>query len=113
MTEEQKAQFAGCIFRIAFLLKMVDGELNFYAKFKAPSGIKNEFTRLAKVYGRGIDNLKVHMPNHHGTFKEEIESSEDKIAAIGKIVEILSALPEEEVTRLEDVFLQHITPVYK
>lgn len=112
MTPEQQTQFASSLFRTAFLLKMIDYEMNHFAKFKAPSGIKNEFTRMAKVYRSGVTNISLHMPQTKDIFKGIVNENDERILAISAIVEKLTVMPLEQVQLVEND-LSGITVDYK
>jgi hypothetical protein len=101
MNEEQQKRFAACLFRSAFLLKMVDYEMNYFAKFPSPSGIKNEFNRMAKVYKSGITNISLYMPQSKEAFKSVLNENDERILSISAIVEKLSVMPLEYVQQVE------------
>lgn len=114
MNNEQINRYSASIYRSVFLLKLLDSEMQYLATFKAaPSGIKNEVNRLKNVYGRGIENLKSYMPNSKEKFAEHIKQSDEKISAIGTIVEKLSLLTDEEILALEDQFNSIVKVSYK
>jgi hypothetical protein len=112
MNEKQQNQFAASLFRTAFLLKVIDYEMNHFAKFKAPSGIKNEFNRMAKVYRSGLINISLHMPQTKDIFKGIVTKNDERILAISAIVEKLSVMPLEQVQQVEND-LSGITVNYK
>lgn len=101
MNKEQQAQFAACVFRSAFLLKMLDYEMNYYSKFPAPSGIKNEFNRMAKCYKSGLTNISLYMPQTKDVFKAVLNENEERILSMSAIVEKLALLPLEYVQQVE------------
>ena len=102
MNEQQRAQFAASLFRSAFLLKMIDHEMNYFAKFPAPSGIKNEFNRMAKVYKSGLTNISLHLPQTKEVFKGILSENDERVLAISAIVEKLSVMPLEQVQQVEN-----------
>lgn len=101
MNEAQRAQFASSLFRSAFLLKMIDHEMNYFAKFPAPSGIKNEFNRMAKCYKSGLTNISLYMPQTKDVFKAVLNENDERILAMSAIVEKLALLPVEYVQQVE------------
>jgi hypothetical protein len=113
MNEEQINRYSSSLYRQIFLLKMIDAEHNYFAKFKAPSGIKNELNRLKTVYAKGVDNLAAQMPKMGGEFRSHIAHSEERISACLNILEKLAVIPEEKVFELEDIFSNLIKIDYK
>ena len=53
------------------------------------------------------------MPNSKEKFAEHIKQSDEKISAIGTIVEKLSLLTDEEILALEDQFNSIVKVSYK
>lgn len=104
MNEEQIARYAALIFRVTFMLKLIDSDINWMAQFKAPSGIKNELNRLKTVYAKGLDNLTAYMPNDKQTFLNELAANEERISAIGTIFEKLSLMPIDALLETEENF---------
>lgn len=104
MNQEQINRYTASLYRQTFLLKMLDAENTYFAQFKAPSGLKNEFVRLSKVYSKGIENIKLYMPNSKDSFDKHIKQSEEKISASLNILEKLMILDDETVFKLEDDF---------
>jgi len=102
MNEQQREQFASSLFRSAFLLKMIDHEMNYFAKFPTPSGIKNEFNRMAKVYKSGLTNISLHLPQTKEVFKGILSDNDERVLAISAIVEKLSVMPLEQVQQVEN-----------
>lgn len=112
MNEQQRAQFASSLFRSAFLLKMIDHEMNYFAKFPAPSGIKNELNRMAKCYKSGLTNISLYMPQTKDVFKAVLNENDERILAMSAIVEKLALLPVEYVQQVE-IDLEEIKIEYK
>jgi len=112
MTPEQQNQFAASLFRTAFLLKMIDHEMNYFSKFPAPSGIKNEFNRMAKVYRSGMTNISLHLPQTKEVFKSVLSDNDERVLSISAIVEKLSVMQLEQVQAVEND-LSGITVNYK
>lgn len=113
MNQEQINRYSACIYRMTFMLQMIDNEVQYFSQFKsAPSGIRNEFNRLKTVYSKGIQNLTIFMPNSKETFKRQIEQSPEKISAMCVILEKLSLLDEETVFKLEDDFNKQVKIQY-
>lgn len=106
MNQEQINRYTASLYRQTFLIKMLDAENNYFAQFKAPSGIKNEFARLSKVYAKGIENIKVYMPTKKDIYQEHIKHSEEKISASLNILEKLMVLDDETVFKIEEDFNQ-------
>jgi len=102
MNTEQQNQFAASLFRSAFMLKMIDHEMNYFAKFPAPSGIKNEFNRMTKVYKSGLINISLHLPQTKAVFSSILSDNDERVLAISAIVEKLSVMPLEQVQAVEN-----------
>ena len=81
---------------------MIDHEMNYFYKFPAPSGIKNEFNRMAKVYKSGLTNISLHMPQTKEVFKGILSDNDERVLAISAIVEKLSVMPLEQVQQVEN-----------
>jgi len=113
MNEEQVNRYSGCVFRISFLLKMVDNEVNYFSQFRAPSGIKGEFVRLSKVYESGMRNIVAYMPNAKNAYLQHIEQSEERISAMCSIFEKLALVDDKTMFRLENDFNENVKVNYQ
>lgn len=107
------ARYAASIFRQTFYLKLLDEEIKYLSSFKAPSGIKNELHRLKDVYSKGLTNLTAYMPNQKQVFLSELANNEERISAIGTIMDKLAVIPEENLLHIEQVFNEALNVQYK
>lgn len=104
MNEEQIARYAATIYRVAFLLRLVDSDVKYLAQFKAPSGIKNELHRLKNVYDKGLQNLTIYMPNEKQRFLAELLANEERISAMGTMIDKMTLMPMDNILAAEEVF---------
>lgn len=112
MNEEQVKRYSGCVFRMSFLLKMMDNEVSYFSQFKAPSGIKSEFVRLSKVYDAGMRNIVSYMPNAKGVYMQHLDQSEERISAMCSILEKLALVDDKTLFKLEDDFNENVKVDY-
>lgn len=112
MTQEEINQISASLYRMMFLVKMIETEQSYFLKYSRNGGIKNVLKRLKDSNEKGVEHLLSYMPNSKDKFKSIMAESEEKINAMANIIEKLSMLDEDTVLKLEDDFNQHIKVVY-
>ncbi len=113
MSQTEKARLDAantlyCVYRILFLMKMLDAEVDYLKGRPANSGLKNALAQGAKNYGRVCDALRREMPTTCEELMAEVNASDDKIAAMANILNRLSHVETEVVLEVEEKILENI-----
>ncbi len=102
--QERQNKLTASLFRIVHLMTLANYEFKYFAGFKASSGVKNVLHRGIRNYESFIDQLKSYLPKSKSVIDAEMVQSEEKVHAIGNIIEKLFMLDEATVLKLEDDF---------
>lgn len=101
MTETEKS-LTHSFFRQAFLMKLLNIEHSYFLKNCGNSGVKNVLLLMKKNYETNIPKLTGYLaPKSREIFNAHLLMSEEKITAIGNILEKLSLLDEAGVLQIE------------
>lgn len=97
-----------CLFRILFLLQMVDSEITYLANRPDSSQVRTALSRGKKNYEYTVTTLRRALPMANQVVEQHIKKSEGKIAAIANIVSTLSQLSTADVELIEEGILKNI-----
>jgi len=112
MTTEQTNMIAANLLRQLMFLKLVEQNQKFLFKQAIRGDIKQELARMHRANVKGVEMLLAKMPNDRDKILNFLEASDEKMAAIGNIIERIFVCTEEEVLGLEQDFGEHIKVLY-
>lgn len=108
MTEEEQRkanQLTACYFRIALLSALINEEAAFFLPECGNSGIKASLKRMKDCFTNNVAAIESHLqPESLKLLRQQIDGSSEKKAAIGKILEKLAMLEEQQVLDIETDF---------
>jgi len=100
------------LYRIMYLLKIVEQEEKYLFGFKIDSGIRNALARALRTHEHCITDVQGRLKNTGVTIERELIEKDDKVRSIGVIHGYLVAMPLEEVEFIEKQLVENIKIVY-
>lgn len=97
-----------CLFRILFLLQMVDSEIAYLANRPYSSEVRTALSRGKNNYEYTVNTLRRALPMANLVVEQHIKKSDGKIAAIANIIEKIFLLDEASVLLLEKEYEKEI-----